>query len=156
MNRLSRCLQTPQGLLEIQADEAGICAIKFVEHPQGPQSDAPLLEMATNQLVEYFAGVRRHFDLPLAPRGTAFQQKVWQALQQVGYGQTTSYKEIARRIGHPAAVRAVGAANGRNPIAIVVPCHRIIGANGTLTGYAGGLGRKAALLKLEQAQKVLL
>lgn len=109
------------------------------------------LDAACRQLDQYFAGQRRHFELRLAPQGTAFQLAVWQALQAIPFGQTSSYSALAERIGRPRAVRAVGAANGANPLAIVIPCHRVIGRDGSLTGYAGGLGRKALLLKLEGA-----
>ena len=105
---------------------------------------------AIAQLGEYFAGERRDFDLPLAPRGADFQLRAWQALREIPYGETWSYGELARHIGRPTGSRAVGMANGRNPVSIVVPCHRVIGANGTLTGYAGGLERKQQLLELEQ------
>ena len=108
------------------------------------------LAAARRQLTEYFAGKRRDFDLPLAAGGTPFQQRVWDALRRIPYGETISYGELARRIGKPTASRAVGAANGRNPIAIVVPCHRVIGADGTLIGYGGGLPVKEALLALER------
>lgn len=108
------------------------------------------LRTARQQLSEYFAGARRSFDLPLAPEGTAFQRRVWEELGRIAYGETISYGELARRIGRPTASRAVGAANGRNPLAIVVPCHRVIGADGTLTGYGGGLPIKKQLLALER------
>jgi methylated-DNA-[protein]-cysteine S-methyltransferase len=101
------------------------------------------------QLHEYFSGERTSFDLELEPRGTPFQHRVWQALRQIPYGETMRYGELAERIGRPAAARAVGAANGANPIAVIIPCHRLIGANGALTGYAGGVERKQALLDLE-------
>ena len=110
---------------------------------------APLRE-AKRQLGEYFAGERREFDLPFAPAGTPFQHRVWDALRGIPYAETLSYRELAKRVGNPAAFRAVGAANGRNPLAIVVPCHRVIGADGSLTGYGGGLPVKAALLALER------
>jgi methylated-DNA-[protein]-cysteine S-methyltransferase len=110
----------------------------------------------TQQLREYFAGTRRQFDLVLAPQGTTFQQTVWRALQDIPYGETTSYGELARRIGDVKATRAVGLANGANPIAIVIPCHRVIGAGGALTGFGGGLPTKRALLDLEQGQRTLL
>ena len=113
-------------------------------------SDAVLAACAA-QLTDYFAGKRRHFELPLAARGTPFQQSVWDALADIPYGELRSYRDIARTIGNPAAVRAVGAANGRNPLPIVVPCHRVIGSNGTLTGFAGGLEVKRFLLELEGA-----
>jgi methylated-DNA-[protein]-cysteine S-methyltransferase len=104
------------------------------------------------QLREYFAGERITFDMPLALEGSPFERRVWRALQEIPYGETISYGELARRIGQPSAARAVGLANGRNPIAVVVPCHRVIGANGTLTGYGGGLERKRILLELESGQ----
>lgn len=110
------------------------------------------LDAACRQLDEYFAGRRQRFELLLAPRGTAFQQAVWQALQRIPFGQTSSYSALAEQIARPKAVRAVGAANGANPIAVVIPCHRVIGRDGSLTGYAGGLARKALLLELEGAQ----
>ena len=109
-----------------------------------------MLQRAAAQLNEFFSGQRQSFDLPLdLTNGTAFQQAVWQALLAIPFGQTTSYGELARRIGRPKAVRALGAAVGRNPIGIIVPCHRVIGADGSLTGYAGGLDRKTALLRIE-------
>lgn len=108
---------------------------------------APVAE----QLTEYFEGKRRQFTLPVAPEGSAFQRRVWEQLQKIPYGTTTSYGAIAERLGQPGAARAVGLANGANPIAVVVPCHRVVGGNGALTGYAGGLDRKAALLRLEGA-----
>jgi methylated-DNA-[protein]-cysteine S-methyltransferase len=113
--------------------------------------DHPLLARASEQLAEYFIGTRTIFDLPLRPSGTAFQRQAWNALLDIPYGSTTSYGEQARRIGKPDAVRAIGAANGRNPIGIVIPCHRVIGANGSLTGYGGGLETKAWLLRHEGA-----
>ena len=108
-----------------------------------------VLQQTARQLGEYFAGARQHFDVPLDFAGTPFQQEVWQALLTIPFGQTRSYGEIARQIGRPAAVRAVGAANGRNPVSIIAPCHRVIGANGALTGFAGGLKAKQTLLALE-------
>lgn len=116
------------------------------------EPDHPLLQQTALQLTQYFAGQRRTFEVPLASAtGTAFQQAVWQALLSIPMGSTCSYGELAARIGQPAAVRAVGAAVGRNPLSIIVPCHRVIGASGSLTGYAGGLSRKTALLQLEGA-----
>jgi methylated-DNA-[protein]-cysteine S-methyltransferase len=108
------------------------------------------------QLSEYFAGQRSSFDLPLRLDGTPFQRRVWRALRDIAYGQTMSYGELARRIGQPSAARAVGLANGRNPIAVIVPCHRVVGANGTLTGYGGGVERKRFLLDLEAGQRSLV
>jgi methylated-DNA-[protein]-cysteine S-methyltransferase len=113
------------------------------------ETAAPFAE-AVRQLDAYFAGTLRRFDLALAPEGTPFQQRVWRALLDIPYGETVSYGELARRIGRPAAVRAVGAANGQNPLAIVIPCHRVIGSDGRLVGYGGGLAMKAALLELER------
>lgn len=114
------------------------------------EQETETLRKAGQELQEYFAGKRKTFDLELAPEGTEFQQKVWTALQRIPYGQTRSYGEIAKEIGNPKAVRAVGGANHRNPIMIVIPCHRVIGANGSLTGFGGGLGMKEYLLKLEK------
>jgi methylated-DNA-[protein]-cysteine S-methyltransferase len=111
--------------------------------------DAARFEEARRQLDEYFAGHRAEFDLPLSPRGTAFQREVWAALQTIPYGEVRSYGQIAAQIGRPGASRAVGLANGRNPISVIVPCHRVIGASGALTGYGGGLPRKRLLLDLE-------
>lgn len=119
----------------------------------GRAERTPLLALVAAQLAEYFAGERRAFDLPLAPVGTAFQQAAWRALLAIPYGQTRSYAEQARALGRPTATRAVGAANGRNPIAIVIPCHRVIAANGGLGGYSGGLPVKQALLALEAAKR---
>lgn len=125
--------------------------------PQAVRCDEVFFE-ARRQLAEYFAGTRTEFDLPLELHGTEFQRRVWQQLQKIPSGQTISYAELARRIGNPAAVRAVGLANGRNPISIIVPCHRVIATNGQLTGYGGGLENKAWLLDWEQqvAGKTLL
>ncbi|MCY1435576.1 Methylated-DNA--protein-cysteine methyltransferase [compost metagenome] len=109
------------------------------------------LDEVVRQLDEYFAGKRQTFDLPLAPRGTQFQREVWQALLEIPFGRTTCYAELAERIGRPKAMRAVGAANGANPIAVIIPCHRVIGRDGSLTGYGGGLERKELLLRLEGA-----
>jgi methylated-DNA-[protein]-cysteine S-methyltransferase len=151
---------SPVGDLRIVARDDAITAIEFSPfrppgldgEPLGAQEDDhPLLRSAVEQLAAYFARDLKEFDLPLAPRGSAFQQLVWAQLLTIGYGQTASYGEIAHRLGKTnAASRAVGLANGRNPIPIVIPCHRVIGANGTLTGYAGGLERKQQLLGLEQ------
>ena len=116
--------------------------------PHWRRSDEAFKQVA-QQLGEYFAGQRRVFDLPIEPQGTRFQRDVWQALREIPYGQTRSYADIARQIGNPKAVRAVGSANGNNPIAIVVPCHRVIGSNGSLTGFGGGLDSKRFLLALE-------
>lgn len=143
----TRTIETPIGPLTLQADEAAVTAIRF--GADGAQDASPLLDAAEAQLREYFAGTRRTFDLPLAPRGTAFQQRVWAALRTIPYGETRTYGELAAAIGSPSASRAVGMANHHNPIPIIIPCHRVIGANGTLTGYTGGLEIKRKLLALE-------
>jgi methylated-DNA-[protein]-cysteine S-methyltransferase len=116
------------------------------------QPDHPILSAAQQQLSEYFAGTRQQFDLPLDFEGTSFQKQVWQALLAIPYGETRSYKQIAEQLGNPKAVRAVGAANGKNPISIIAPCHRVIGSSGKLVGFAGGLANKDILLKIEQLQ----
>jgi methylated-DNA-[protein]-cysteine S-methyltransferase len=119
--------------------------------PSGGRRDPAAFAAVTDQLGAYFAGELRTFDLPLAPAGTEFQRRVWRALTTIPYGETTTYGELAEAIGHPGSARAVGAANGRNPIAIVVPCHRVVGADRSLTGYAGGLDAKRTLLDIEGA-----
>ena len=149
----------PLGPMIVAATARGIAGIWFAgqrhipDHAHWPRDDAnPLLRNAVAQLAEYFAGRRTTFDLPLDLQGgTAFQQSVWQALLKIPSGSTTSYRTLGERIGAPAAMRAVGAAVGRNPVSIVVPCHRVLGSAGALTGYAGGLDRKTALLRLEGA-----
>jgi methylated-DNA-[protein]-cysteine S-methyltransferase len=113
-------------------------------------ADAAVLAEAARQLAEYFDGERTAFDLPLALAGTAFQQRVWAALRGIGYGETVSYGQLADRIGQPTAARAVGLANGRNPVSIIVPCHRVVGSDGSLTGYGGGIASKQRLLELER------
>ncbi|MDX3773669.1 methylated-DNA--[protein]-cysteine S-methyltransferase [Chromatiaceae bacterium AAb-1] len=144
-------IQSPLGLVRIQATAKGISEIVFVQpEQQTPDQPSELTQLAANQLQAYFSGNLQQFSLPLDATGTVFQQQVWQQLCTVGFGKTCSYSTIANGINNPKAVRAVGAANGRNPVSIVVPCHRIIGANGTLTGYAGGLDKKAWLLAHEK------
>jgi len=143
----TRAIKTPIGPLTLEADENAVTAIRF--SAGGAQDASPLLDAAEAQLREYFAGARRTFDLPLAPHGTAFQRRVWAALRTIPYGETRTYGELAAAIDSPNASRAVGMANHRNPIPIIIPCHRVIGANGTLTGYAGGLEIKRKLLALE-------
>ena len=144
-------LETEIGLLEVAAGERAVTAVEFVDTRRPGAHDNAIVRSALAQLDEYFAGQRRTFDLPLEPAGTAFQTTVWKRLLEVPYGVTIAYRDVAESIGRPRAVRAVGAANGANPIAVVVPCHRIIGSNGNLTGYGGGLWRKEWLLKLEGA-----
>jgi methylated-DNA-[protein]-cysteine S-methyltransferase len=143
---------SPLGLMMTQEHNGAIIALDFVQAP--PPDDilavTPLLLEAKRQVLEYFAGKRRDFDLPLAPKGTPFQLRVWQALRAIPYGQTRSYGQIAAAVGNPKAGRAVGGANHRNPISLVQPCHRVIGANGRMVGYGGGLDKKEALLALEQ------
>lgn len=143
----ARTIETPIGPLTLEADENAVTVIRF---GAGVAQDvSPLLDAAEAQLREYFAGTRRTFDLPLAPRGTAFQQRVWAALRTIPYGETRTYGELAAAIGNPRAARAVGMANHRNPLPILIPCHRVIGADGSLTGYAGGVETKRKLLALE-------
>lgn len=146
-------MPSPLGEIVIARQERGLTHVAFLPHAGLPlaawrRDDAAVAE-AVGQLTAYFAGERREFDLPLAPQGTPFQLRVWAALPTIPYGQTISYGELARQLGDGKAVRAVGAANGRNPIAIIIPCHRVIGSDGSLTGYGGGLERKEALLSLE-------
>ncbi|MES2784464.1 MAG: methylated-DNA--[protein]-cysteine S-methyltransferase [Pseudomonadota bacterium] len=151
--------QSPLGPMVIAATAQGIAGIWFEGQRHMPdcsgwtvQQDHPLMSLAARQLDQYFRGERTQFELPLdLQRGTDFQQSVWQALLRIPSGATTSYGSLSQSIGKPAAVRAVGAAVGRNPVSIVVPCHRVLGADGSLTGYAGGLDRKTALLQLEGA-----
>ncbi|MCO6057455.1 methylated-DNA--[protein]-cysteine S-methyltransferase [Pseudomonas sp. MOB-449] len=145
---------SPTGPLLLAGDDTGLQMLYMdTERRDYPNADwqpaSRQFDETCRQLDRYFEGRLKRFDLPLAPRGTPFQQQVWQALLQIPYGQTTCYSELAERIGNPKAVRAVGTANGANPISIIIPCHRVIGRDGSLTGYAGGLERKALLLKLE-------
>lgn len=146
----TRWMNSPIGGLRLHSSAGLLTAIDFGAEPRGQRASDPLLDMAESQLAEYFSGARTDFDLPLANDGTQFQQKVWGELRRIPYGETASYGDIARRLGYePVVSRAVGAANGANPIPIIVPCHRVIGSDGTLTGYAGGLERKKTLLDLE-------
>jgi methylated-DNA-[protein]-cysteine S-methyltransferase len=150
-------LDSPIGELTLVSDGEALTGLYMTEQrhrpelPTAPAGDDPVLAETRRQLAEYFSGARREFDLPLRPAGTQFQQTVWAALREIPYGETAGYGELAARIGRPGAARAVGLANGRNPIAIVVPCHRVIGSGGSLTGYGGGLERKRYLLSLEGA-----
>lgn len=145
-------IASPIGELMLRGDGEALTAVEMEPHrwtrPSEPDSrrEPALFHAATEQLAAYFAGELTEFDLPLAPRGTEFQQRVWQALRTIPYGHTCSYGELAVQLGNPGAFRAVGLANGRNPLAVVVPCHRVIGSDGTLTGYGGGLDRKRWLL----------
>ena len=158
-------IDSPVGELTLYASDAGLRAVLW----PGPDdtrvhlgdgdlvddADHPVLRAATEQLAEYFAGDRSDFDLPLDPVGTPFQQKSWDVLRTIPYGTTITYGEQAKRLGSPSAVRAVGAANGRNPISIVVPCHRVVGSDGSLTGSGGGLDAKAWLLEHESGEAAL-
>lgn len=160
--------QSPLGRIIAAATAKGLAGLWFENQRHYPKELAPdsvwpvdtghpFLRQTCGQLDEYFAGTRTQFDMPLdLSHGTTFQQSVWQALLAIPAGATASYGEISRRIGNPAAVRAVGAAVGRNPVSIIVPCHRILGTDGSLTGYAGGLERKTALLQLEGALREVL
>ena len=144
--------ETPVGILRIEEDQDGITAVRFMDHSSCPKEvgyPGKYLAETEKQLAEYFAGRRKVFDLPLSPKGTEFQKRVWKALCDIPYGETRSYQEIAEVVGNAKATRAVGMANNRNPIVILIPCHRVIGKSGKLTGYAGGLERKQFLLKLE-------
>ena len=146
---------TPLGDLRVVATDSAVIEVAFIEAQDvRPDNTNTVVDEALLQLKQYFARQRQDFDLPLGAKGTEFRKLVWQQLCQLPYGQTVSYSDIANAIGNDKAVRAVGAANGANPIAIVVPCHRVIGKNGTLTGYAGGLNRKQWLLDFEQAKVV--
>ncbi|MGY2574590.1 methylated-DNA--[protein]-cysteine S-methyltransferase [Vibrio sp. C8] len=150
--------QSPHGQMTIQANDIGLLGAWFEIQTTQPQElgahsdDHAILNQAKIQLEEYFSGSRTQFDLPLAAKGTDFQQLVWQALCKIPYGETWSYQQLADEIGNPKAVRAVGLANGKNPISVIVPCHRVIGKNGKLTGYAGGVETKEKLLQLERSK----
>jgi methylated-DNA-[protein]-cysteine S-methyltransferase len=153
-------MPSPLGELQLVAGPRGLTRIVFPDDRQPVQPEShwktadKVVRRAERQLNEYFAGDREEFDLPLDPQGTPFQMRVWRALLQIPYGETISYGELARRIGRPKAQRAVGAANGSNPLPIIVPCHRVIGSNGSLTGYGGGLDIKRQLLEIESAAVV--
>ncbi|PYT19069.1 MAG: cysteine methyltransferase [Acidobacteria bacterium] len=156
-------LDSPIGPLLIAGDENAVRCIEFPKNgkarrpePGWKESMRGPVSEAVRQLREYFAGVRTEFDLPLAPEGTEFQRTVWRHLQDIPYGERISYGELAKRVGNPKASRAVGAANGSNPIPIVIPCHRVVGSNGKLTGFGGGLPTKEALLALESKQLALM
>jgi len=153
-------MDSPVGVLKLVAHDQALVAVMWdnEDHKRVRLAELvedrqhPMLHKVKQQLEEYFAGQRQQFDLPLDFQGTAFQQQVWQALLSIPYGETRSYKEIAVQLGNEKAVRAVGAANGKNPISIIAPCHRVIGSSGALVGFAGGLDKKQILLSLEQSQ----
>lgn len=158
MTHYFKTIWSPVGELTLVADERGLAAILWEDDRPGrvrlgvpiENGDHPVLVETERQLGEYFAGERRTFDVPLSFAGTDFQKRVWAALLAIPFGETRSYGEIAHQLGAPGASRAVGAANGRNPISIIAPCHRVVGSNGKLTGFAGGLEAKAFLLELER------
>ncbi len=165
MSRTHVVVDSPIGPMTVVAEEGAVVGVWMDDQRHLPPDetfghpdtgDSVVLKEAERQLGEYFAGHRTDFDLPLAAKGTPFQRRVWDALREIPYGQTISYGELARRIGQSNASRAVGLANGKNPISIVVPCHRVIGSSGKLVGYGGGLVRKQTLLELEQGRDRLL
>ena len=147
-------MRSPLGMIVLTEENGALTALDFVQDGQAFSDDSPVLRAAIWQLEEYFAGKRRAFDLPLAPKGTAFQQACWAELRKIPYGQTISYGTEAARLGKPKACRAVGGANGRNPIPIIIPCHRVIAGDGSLGGYSGGLDIKRALLAIEGVMMV--
>lgn len=153
-NRFTYC-DSPLGAVTLQANEQGLLGVWFETHTTKPedlgiQEDSfPIFQSVKEQLERYFAGDAVQFDVPIAAKGTPFQQSVWHALTTIPYGETWSYAQLADAIGNPKAVRAVGLANGKNPVSVIVPCHRVIGKNGKLTGYAGGIERKQRLLTIE-------
>ncbi len=157
---MAACTQfdTPLGRMLVTASGQGITGVYFVGQKYEPEihldpshdSDLAFLVVARRQIEEYFRAARTQFTVPLAPQGTPFQLRVWHALLEIPFGETRTYRDLAERLGSPSASRAVGAAIGRNPISIIVPCHRVLGTDGSLTGYAGGLDRKRALLALER------
>ena len=156
MNQLDTAyIDTPLGTLKIVGNEKGVAFIDFVkeENDEIQKIVPPSLKDAGNELIEYFSGSRKEFSIQSIAKGTPFQESVWRELVKIKYGETASYADIANRIGNPKAVRAVANANARNPLSIIVPCHRIIGSNGKLTGYAGGLWRKEWLLNREQGRE---
>lgn len=157
MKKISQLtIDTPIGLLEIIATDESIVGVKPVDHEENVAGDAvanDLVQKCRVELEEYFAGKRKNFDLPLAGEGTDFQKQVWEQLQRIPYGETRTYGEIAKMMGRPKASRAIGMANHNNPILILVPCHRVIGADGSLTGYAAGIEAKKYLLEFEKKNK---
>lgn len=142
-------INTPLGIAQITGDANGIAQISVIDKGEASAEIPSVLQNAVTQLNEYFQGNRTHFDFKLNPKGTEFQQKVWQALLEIPFGKTCSYMDLSKKLGDVKAIRAVASANGKNPLWIVVPCHRVIGSDGSLTGYAGGLWRKKWLLEHE-------
>jgi methylated-DNA-[protein]-cysteine S-methyltransferase len=153
------CLDSPVGLLRVGATQTTLRLLEFVDAPADTHTQhsisSPILEQTRRELDEYFAGVRRSFDIPLSFSGTPFQERVWSVLRGIGYGEQLSYLEQSRRVGDEKAIRAVAQANGQNPIAIIIPCHRVINADGKLGGFGGGLLRKQYLLDLERGDRLL-
>jgi methylated-DNA-[protein]-cysteine S-methyltransferase len=156
MDRTHTVIASPLGGLTVVAEDGALTGLYFERHRRGPNAEAlgtyrePGFEEVRRQLDEYFAGERTRFELPLAPQGKEFQLRVWRLLREIPFGQTRSYGDLARQLGDVSLAQAVGAANGRNPLSVIVPCHRVVGADGSLTGYAGGLDRKRFLLDLEE------
>lgn len=146
-------VRTPLGLAQISGNELGIQSVKIIDEGDVSTEIPVVLKDAVQQLLEYFEGNRTEFQLKLNPKGTEFQQKVWNALLQIPFGKTTTYQQLTLQLGDPKAIRAVASANGKNPLWIIIPCHRVIGSDGSLTGYAGGLHRKQWLLDHEQPNK---
>jgi methylated-DNA-[protein]-cysteine S-methyltransferase len=144
-------INTPVGILELKGDAEGLASVLFKDEENDVVSEKIPKELkdAALQLQEYFEGNRKEFDLKLSPEGTDFQKRVWEELQQIPFGKTTSYQQMANTLGDPKVIRAAASANGKNPISIIIPCHRVIGSDGSLTGYAGGLHRKKWLLEFE-------
>ena len=155
--RYATFMDSPIGKLQLAEEDGKLTHLLFVSHNtledlglEAVEKETPLLKKTKKQLKEYFAGKRKEFDLPLAPSGTPFQMKCWEGLRTIPYGETRTYRDIAAYAGNPKAVRAAGGANHNNPISVIVPCHRVVGTNGSLTGFGGGLEAKAYLLNLEQ------
>lgn len=150
MSRYILFWESPIGTLTLAEEDGALTFLLFGrEELPGQEQETPLLRETVQQLEEYFSGSRQVFTIPLHPRGTPFREKVWAALREIPYGETRSYGQLAEMVGQPRAVRAVGGANHHNPIAILIPCHRVIGADGSLTGYGGGMDKKEFLLRLE-------
>ena len=149
----SAIIKTPLGFAELKGDENGLSSVTVFDGEKSPDIVPEVLEDAVYQLTEYFEGTRKEFNLTLNPEGTDFQKRVWEELLNIPFGKTMSYLELSKKLGDVKAIRAVAAANGKNPLWIVVPCHRVIGSNGDLTGYAGGLHRKKWLLEHESPVK---
>jgi len=149
LNIYSVFLKSEIGILKIVADDLNLLEVIFLDEQDGNPSPNEVTDLAVSQLSEYFQGKRKEFDLPLGPQGTEFQQKVWKELTKIPFGTSLSYLDMAHRLGDPKAIRAAASANGKNPISIIIPCHRVIGSDGSLTGYAGGLHRKEWLLRHE-------